>query len=146
MIQPKGLSENAQNWWLQLIWKALITHHWIFSQTKWESMSNALSTFMENKVSRNMHSWLTVTMRCRLGRKNRKTHEKMSEPCAVAASWIHCCISALADDRETSCCFFDWQEIRLLPAKTQLAVIERLESIDAPQFASLKAFRCTSEE
>jgi hypothetical protein len=54
--------------------------------------------------------------------------------------------SASAEERETVCCFLDFQEIRASPRKTQNPVIECRESEQAAQSLSQKALSLRYEE
>ena len=50
-------------------------------------------------------------------------------------------LSALADDREIVCCFFDFHDTSDFPRKTQNPVNERRISGHDPQSASANAFK-----
>jgi hypothetical protein len=104
-----------------------------------------LSTLMENLICCNVKLRLIIIenqsrLRMRKLKILKQSNHVISQVTA-AMDWY----SASAEDLETVCCFFDFQEIIESPMKTQKPVTERRVSGHAAQFESQKAFNFREE-
>jgi hypothetical protein len=95
---------------------------------------NVLSSFMEYGVCCNVKGCLAITIKKRrLRMTNVKISKQSPKPCKFTTSSSH------SSDRDTVCCFLDFQEMRESPRNTQKPVVDLLESRQPAQSLSQNA-------
>lgn len=118
---PKDLVKMSSNWTCVDTWRGTMKRWTTASRGKWQSIS-IYFVFMENRISCNIQSSLTITMKeGRLRVSNAKTRQEnnvfnhFNSQVVEAMEWY----SASAKEWETICCFFSFPRDKRITKKNK---------------------------
>ena len=136
----------SASWWCVEICSVFKLPDCTFSRTKWQSISMC---FVRSWNTRFAAIWRAAWLsQQRIAGFEWLTPSSFSNERSQVSSQVAFAIdlySASADDLETVCCFFDFQEIKESPRNTQKPLTDLLLSRQPAQSESAKAFNWISE-
>lgn len=107
-------------WLCEVMGSKHVTPDWIFSWTKWQSMYRCLVLSWNNGLAEIYAAiWLSEYSTCKRDGACCKSWSRKHIHWSSIVAEANVLYFASADEHETICCFFDFQETRDFPIKNQ---------------------------